>query len=149
MSEVRDKISEDLKQAMRDKDQDKLGTLRMIKTEIVKKETSDKANELDENGLLKLLNTMKKQRVEAIEQYEKAGRQELADQEKREITIIESYLPKALSSEEIASIVKQAIEEVGATEMKQMGQVMKNAVAKAAGRADGKLISSEVRKQLQ
>ncbi|BBM82901.1 GatB/YqeY domain-containing protein [Candidatus Uabimicrobium amorphum] len=148
MSDVRSKISEDLKQAMREKNQDKVATLRMLKTEIVKQETSDKAKELDEKGLLKLLNTMKKQRLEAIEQYEKAERQELADQEKRELVIIEEYLPKQLSAEEITAIVKEAISEVGASDMKQMGQVMKSAVAKAAGRADGKAISAEVRKQL-
>ena len=148
MSDVRNKISEDLKQAMRDKNQDKVATLRMLKTEIVKHETSDKAAQLDEKGLLKLLNTMKKQRLEAIEQYEKAQRQELADQEKRELAIIEEYLPKQLSAEEISAIVKEAISEVGASDMKQMGQVMKSAVAKAAGRADGKAVSAEVRKQL-
>lgn len=148
MSDVRNKISEDLKQAMRDKNQDKVATLRMLKTEIVKQETSDKATQLDEKGLLKLLNTMKKQRLEAIEQYEKAQRQELADQEKRELAIIEEYLPKQLSAQEISALVKEAIAEIGASDMKQMGQVMKSAVAKAAGRADGKVISAEVRKQL-
>lgn len=148
MSDVRNKISEDLKQAMRDKNQDKVATLRMLKTEIVKQETSDKATQLDEKGLLKLLNTMKKQRLEAIEQYEKAQRQELADQEKRELAIIEEYLPKQLSAEEISALVTEAISEIGASDMKQMGQVMKSAVAKAAGRADGKVISAEVRKQL-
>ena len=148
MSDVRDKISEDLKQAMRNKEQDKLSTLRMIKTEIVKKETSESAKALDESGLVKLLNTMKKQRIEAIEQYEKANRQELADKEKKELEVIESYLPKALSADEISAIVQDAVSELGATDMKQMGQVMKIAVAKAAGRADGKVISAEVRKQL-
>ncbi len=148
MSLVRERISENLKEAMRAKDEIRVSTLRMLKTEIVKLETEKGKVELDEAGLLKLLSTMKKQREESIEQYEKAGRQELADQEKQEIAIIETFLPQPLSTEELSQMVKDAIAEAGVASMKEMGKVMKIATAKAAGRANGKIISAEVRAQL-
>lgn len=148
MSLVRERISENLKEAMRAKDEIRVSTLRMLKTEIVKLETEKGKTELDEAGLIKLLSTMKKQREESIEQYEKAGRQELADQEKQEIAIIETFLPQPLSTEELSQMVKDAIAESGVASMKEMGKVMKIATAKAAGRANGKVISAEVRAQL-
>ena len=119
----------------------------MLKAEIIKKEAEGKG-EVDENTLIVLLKTMKKQREEVIPQYEEAGRAELAEKERAELAIIESYLPSELSEEELNKMVTEAIAEAGATDAKAMGNVMKIVMAKAGGRADGKRVSAMVKAAL-
>lgn len=145
MSVIRDRITEEIKAAMKARDNNRLTTLRMIKAEILKKETSSGANEIDENGLISLLQTMKKQREDSIAQFEKGGRQELADKEKMEIETIETFLPKQLTDEELGKIAAETIAALGVTDMKGMGPVIKEVKLKTAGAADGKRISMTVK----
>jgi uncharacterized protein YqeY len=146
---LHDRLSEDLKQAMRAKDQLRMDVIRMIKAAVLNKELELKKN-LDDAEMSRVMTALVKQRREAAEQYQKAQRDDLAGKELREITIIEGYLPKALSQEEIAQVVETAIRETGATALKDMGNVMKAAMARLAGQAvDGKQISDLVRVKLQ
>src|SRR5713101_231269 len=130
---LRDKIITDLTAAMKAKDAARTSTLRMLKAAIVNRQI-EKGGELDEEELMKLLRTQVKQRRDSVEQYEKGGRQDLVDKETAEIAVIESYLPKAASPEEIEQAVATAIAETGATSMKDMGAVMKAAMAGLAGK---------------
>jgi len=142
---AREQITQEIKTAMKARDTERLNTLRMIKSEIMKKETASGASELDDNGMIGLLQTMKKQREDSIAQFEKGGRQELADKEKAEIAIIESFLPKQLNDQELTQIAAAAIAELGAVDMKGMGPVIKMVKEKTAGAADGKRISMAVK----
>lgn len=143
-------VDNDIKDAMRAKDMPRLNTLRMLKTAMknaaIEKGGADAV--LDEAESTAIIRKQVKQRQDSIEGFEKGGRPELAANEKAEIEILNTYLPQALSAEEITAIVKDAIAEAGATTRQQMGAVMKIASAKAAGRVDGKSLSSEVQKQL-
>ena len=145
-----ERISQDITAAMKARQEHRLSTLRMVKTAIQNKEI-DKRGPLDDQEAMAVLNTLIKQRKDSIEQFTKGGRKELADKEAAEITIIEGYLPKAAGAEEIASVVRTTISEMGSPTMKDMGNVMKNAMAKfaAAGtRVDGKLVSETVKRLL-
>ncbi|MGQ0812794.1 MAG: GatB/YqeY domain-containing protein [Nitrospiraceae bacterium] len=146
---LHDRLTEDLKTAMRAKDQLRMDVIRMIKAAALNKELELKKT-LDDADMSRIMTTLIKQRKEAAEQYEKANRDDLAKKELREISIIEAYLPRALSTEELTHIVEMAIRESGATSLKEMGNVMKVVMARLAGQnADGKLISDLVRSQLQ
>ncbi|MCH1408201.1 MAG: GatB/YqeY domain-containing protein [Verrucomicrobiales bacterium] len=146
MSELSQQITEDMKTAMREKNTLALNTIRMLKSNIknaaIEKGGADA--ELEDAEVMAVVRKEVKKRQDSIEQYEKAGRDELADQEKAEIKILNGYLPEPLSEEEIAGIVDAAISEVGATSRKEMGQVMKIVQEKVAGRADGKTLSQAV-----
>ena len=146
-----ERISQDITAAMKARQEHRLSTLRMVKTAIKNKEI-DKRGPLDDQEAMAVLNTLIKQRKDSIEQFTKGGRKELADKEAAEITIIEGYLPKAAGAEEIASVVRTTISEMGSPTMKDMGNVMKNAMAKfaAAGtRVDGKVVSETVKRLLR
>ena len=135
---------------MRAKDMPKLNTLRMLKA-AMKNASIEKGGAeavLDDTEATVIIRKQIKQRQDSIEGFEKGGRPELAANEKAEIDVLNTYLPQALSAEEVAAIVKDAIAEAGATTKQQMGAVMKIASAKAAGRVDGKTLSGEVQKQL-
>ena len=122
----------------------------MVKSALRSKEI-DKRAPLDEKEALAILSTLIKQRKDSVEQFTKGGRQELADKEAAEIVIIESYMPKAAGEEEVAVTVRAAITEMGTPTMKDMGTVMKNAMAKFAAtgtRVDGKLVSEIVKREL-
>lgn len=143
-----DRLSEDLKQAMRSKDQLRMDVIRMIKAAALNKEIELK-KDLDDADLSRIMTQLIKQRKESVEQYQKAKRDDLAGKELKEIAIIESYLPKALSADEIAQAVSAAIQETGATSLKDMGTVMKAVMAKLAGQTvDGKQVSELVRSKL-
>lgn len=150
MSELSQQITEDMKTAMRAKDTVALNTIRMLKSSIknaaIEKGGADA--ELDDTEISNVIRKEVKKRQDSIEQYESAGRQELADQEKVEIEVLNGYLPEPLAEEEIAKIVDEAIAEVGATSRKEMGQVMKIVQEKTAGRADGKTLSQAVMSKL-
>ncbi len=150
MSELSKQIVADMKTAMKSKDQVALTTLRSLKAEF-QKVTIDKYGadgELDETETIAVVRKAIKQRQDSVESFEKAGRQDLVDKEKAEIAILEGYLPSPLSQEEIVKLVEDAIAEVGATSKKEMGQVMKLVQERAAGRAEGKVLSQEVGKRL-
>ena len=143
-------VDNDIKDAMRAKDMPKLNTLRMLKA-AMKNAAIEKGGAegvLDDVEASAIIRKQIKQRQDSIEGFEKGGRLELAANEKAEIDVLNTYLPQALSADEVTAIVKDAIAESGATTKQQMGAVMKIASAKAAGRVDGKTLSSEVQKQL-
>lgn len=143
-------IDEDLKNAMRAKDTLRLGVLRMLKSAVkyaaIEKSGLDGA--LDDVEVAQIIRKQLKQRQDSVDGFEKGGRPELAHKEREEIEVLVAYLPKGLSPEEIATLVQEAIVEAGATSKAQMGVVMKLVQAKAAGRVDGKSLSTEVQKQL-
>jgi uncharacterized protein YqeY len=146
---LKDKITADLTDAMRAKDAEKVSTLRMVKANLMNRQI-EKGGELTDDEVTKALQSLVKQRRDSIEQYEKAGRTELAEKEAAEIAHIDIYLPQAASPEEIEQAVADAVAETGATSMKEMGNVMKAALAKLAGKtADGKAVNEAVRSKLQ
>ena len=146
---LKDTISEDIKQAMKSRDQGALRALRAIKAAILLAETAEGANgELSSDEELKLLVRQAKQRKDAIEQFEANGRGDLAAGEKEELEVIERYLPKALTEEELKTELQQIITETGATGPADLGKVMGLATRKLAGRADGKLVSQLVKAML-
>jgi uncharacterized protein YqeY len=141
-------VQKDMVDAMRNKQELRLSTLRMMKAALQNKRI-DKRADLDEREELQVFTTMIKQRKDSIEQFEKGNRPELAAREAQEIVIIEGYMPKAVGEEEIVATVRAVIAEMGSPTMKDMGAVMKNAKAKFGdARVDGKLLSEAVKKQL-
>ena len=145
---LREQIVSDLTASMKAQDASRTSTLRMVKAAIMNRRI-EKGAELDDDEVQKLLRSLVKQRRDSIEQYEKAGRQELVDKEKAEIDVIEAYLPQAASAEEIEQAVVAAIAETGASSMKDMGKVMKAAQAALAGKnADGRVVSETVKGKL-
>lgn len=143
-----EQIVSDLTAAMKAQEAGRTSTLRMVKAAMMNRKI-EKGGELDDEEVQKLLRSLVKQRRDSIEQYEKAGRQELVEKEQAEIDVIETYLPQAASQAEIETAVAAAIAETGATSMKDMGKVMKAAQAALAGKnADGKQISETVKSKL-
>jgi len=141
-------IISDLTASMKAQDAPRTSTLRMVKAAMMNRKI-EKGSELDDDDVQKLLRSLVKQRRDSIEQYEKAGRQELVDKEKAEIGVIETYLPQAASADEIEAAVAAAIAQTGATSIKDMGKVMKSAQAALAGKnADGKLVADTVKAKL-
>jgi uncharacterized protein YqeY len=141
-------IQKDLTTAMKTKDEFRLSVLRMVKSAIKYKET-EKIRALDETESIQILQTLVKQRKESIDQFTKGGRQDLADKEAKELTIIESYLPAGASDAEMDAAISKAITETSATSIKQMGSVVKAAKAALEGKTvDGKALSDRVRSRL-
>lgn len=146
---LNEKIIADMTAAMKAKDADKVGALRMVKANLMNRKI-EKGGELSDEEVQKALQSLVKQRRDSIEQYESAGRADLAAKEAAEIAVIEVYLPQAATSEEIAAAVSAAVAQTGATSMKDMGVVMKAALAQLAGKsADGKAVSEAVKASLQ
>lgn len=141
-------IVSDLTASMKAQEALRTSTLRMVKAALMNRQI-EKGGALDDDEVLKLLRSLVKQRRDSVEQYEKAGRQELADKEKAEIEIIEVYLPQSASQEEIEHAVTKAIAETGAASMKDMGKVMKAVQAALTGKnADGRMVSEVVKANL-
>ncbi|WHZ22671.1 MAG: Transamidase GatB domain protein [Nitrospira sp.] len=146
---LRDRLSEDLKSAMKSRDQLRMDVIRMIKAAVLNKEVELK-QDLDDAAMSRIMTTLIKQRKEAAEQFEKGNRQDLAAKERQEIIIIEGYLPTALPTDEVVHIVDAVIKESGASSLKDMGQVMKAVMARLAGQSvDGKVVSDLVKAALQ
>ncbi|MBE7515546.1 MAG: GatB/YqeY domain-containing protein [Chloracidobacterium sp.] len=143
-----EQIIADLTEAMKAKDADRVGTLRLVKAALTNRKI-DKGADLDEGEIIKTLQTLVKQRRDSIDQYRNAGRDELAAKEQNEIDIISVYLPQAATDEEIAAAVDAAIRETGASTMKDMGLVMKAVLARLADKSpDGKAVSEAVKGKL-
>lgn len=141
-----DQISEDIKSAMKARDKVRLETLRNIKKVFLEAKTAPGANDtLEDDAALKIIAKLAKQGKETAVTYTQAGRQDLADAELAQVAVLESYLPKQLTEEEITAIVKTIITETGATSMKEMGKVMGIANKQMAGKADGRVISGIVK----
>lgn len=146
---LKEKLDADLKDAMRARNQVRLDTIRSIKSAVMYKEVQGgEGTVLDDDGVLKVITSLVKQRKDSIEQFAAAKRQDLVDKETGELAVLQGYLPQQLSPAEIEVLVADAIRETGAADMKAMGLVMKAVQAKAAGRAEGKLISEIVKKKL-
>jgi uncharacterized protein YqeY len=149
MPTIRERLDADLKDAMRSKDELKLSVIRMAKSAIKYKEVEGTNKVLDEAGILNVLTTMLKQRRDSIEQYRAGNRADLAEKEEKEVAIIQSYLPQQLSAAELSAEIAKAIGEAQAKGPKDMGNVMKIVTPRLKGKAEGKLISEEVKAQLQ
>lgn len=140
-------LQEAVKDAMRAREKQKLGALRLIMAEIKRKEVDERC-EVDDEAVLTILTKMLKQRRDSFSQFEAAGRQDLADQEQFELDLIAEYLPKALSESEINDLIAEAITEIGATAIKHMGQVMAYLKPKLQGRADMGQVGAQVKQKL-
>jgi uncharacterized protein len=147
---IQERIDFDLKEAMRAKDTTKLAVLRMLKSALkyAAIAKSGAEAELSDAEAAQVIRKQVKQRQDSIESFEKAGRPELVQKEQKELSILNGYLPQAMSAAEVEQTVREAIAEVGATSKAQMGAVMKAVHAKVAGRVDGKTLSQEVLRQL-
>lgn len=149
MSDLKQQISTDLTTAMKARDKVTASTLRMVMTAIQNAQVAgDAAKELTDDEVLAVITKEGKKRRDAIAEYEKAGRAELAAAEQAELEVLEAYLPQQLSDAELESLVAQAVAEAGVTEKSQMGQAMKAAQAKVAGRAEGGRVAAAVKKHL-
>ena len=145
---LKQQIISDLTASMKAQDAPRTSTLRMVKAAVMNREI-EKGGELGDEEMMKLLRSLVKQRRDSVEQYEKGGRQELADKEKTEIEVIEAYLPQAAPRDEIEAAVAAAIAETGASSMKDMGRVMKGVQSALAGKnADGRTVSEIVKAKL-
>ena len=143
-SELKIRINEDMKAAMRAKEKERLGTIRLILAAIKQREVDERI-ELDDTQVLAVLDKMVKQRRDSIEQYVNAGREELADKERFELDIIQSYMPAALSEAELDAIIKEVVVALGASSMQDMGRVMAELKPKIQGRADMGQVSQKVK----
>lgn len=144
---LKEKLMEDLKSAMKEKDEIKKNTVQMIRAAILQVE-KDKQIELDDEKIIEIIAKEAKKRKDSLPDYEKSGREDLIKQVKEEIEIISKYLPKQLTKEEISQIVAEIIKQTGATSIKEMGAVMKEAKAQIGAKADGKTINEVVRELL-
>ena len=142
------RILEDVKDAMRARDKARLGTLRMVTAAIKQQEVDRRASPLDDSAVVAVLEKMLKQRRESVRQYEVAGREDLASVERKEMVVIEQYMPRALDAAEVAAIIEAAIDDAGAATMKDMGRVMGLLKPRVQGRADMGAVSASVRARL-
>lgn len=147
MSELKAKLTEDMKTAMRGSEKERLLTIRLILS-AVKQQEVDTREEQSDDDIIASLTKMQKQRRESITQFEQAGRQDLVDKEKQELEIISEYLPEALSDDEIEKLIAQAMTESGASSMKDMGKIMGILKPKLAGRADMGVVSAKIKSAL-
>ncbi|NCF29294.1 MAG: GatB/YqeY domain-containing protein [Gammaproteobacteria bacterium] len=146
-TQLKNRILEDVTAAMRARDKPRLGTLRLV-TAAIKQLEVDSRVELDDPGVLTVLEKMLKQRRDSLQQYSDAGRQDLADQESYEIAVIEAYMPEALPTEELDALIDATIAETGASSMRDMGKVMGLLKPQVQGRADLGAVSSTVKQKL-
>ncbi len=144
---LKDQLMQDMKEAMKGKQADRLGTIRQLRSAIKNKEI-ELGQDLDDNAILGVIGTAVKQRREAAQMYNENDRLELAAKEEAELAILQGYLPAQLSEEDIRSIVVEVITETGATSMKDMGQVMPQVMGRTKGSADGKVVNQLVRELL-
>jgi uncharacterized protein YqeY len=144
---LKERITDDMKAAMRAKDSERLGTIRLLMAAMKQKEVDERV-ELDDAAVIGILDKMLKQRKDSIEAFEKASRQDLADKEKSEVTVLQAYLPARLSAAEITAEVKSIVAELGANGPGDMGKVMGAAKARLAGKADMGQVSAAVKAAL-
>ena len=146
-SALKTHINDDVKAAMRSKDKERLATLRLLTAAIKQKEVDERI-ELNDDQIITVLEKMLKQRKDSIEQYEKAGRDELAEAERKEVTILQEYMPEQLSDAEVDALIDEAINATGASAMKDMGKVMGMLKPKLAGKADMGAVSGKIKAKL-
>ena len=144
---LKDRITEDMKAAMRAKDAERLGTIRLLTAAMKQKEVDERV-QLDDTAVIAIVDKLIKQRKDSVDAFTKAGRQDLADKEAAEITVLQGYLPARLSADEVATQVKAIVAELGAKGPGDMGKVMGAAKTQLAGKADMGLVSAAVRRAL-
>jgi len=144
---LKERIDNDLKESLKAKDESRVSTLRLLKSALKNLEI-EKQEELKDEDIVAAIKKQAKQRKDSIEEFKKGNRQDLVEKEAKELAVLKEYLPEEMSQEELAEIVKSAISESGATSAKDMGLVMKEAMAKVGGRADGKAVSAMVKEEL-
>jgi uncharacterized protein YqeY len=145
--DLQQRLTEAMKEAMKAKQTERLGVIRLIRT-AVKNAEIDQRKEMDDDAIIAVMSTLLKQRRESAQIYRDNERLDLAEKEEREIEVLQEFLPQALSEEEIKQLIAQAVAEVGATSMKEMGAVMKLVTAQTVGRADGRQVSELVKASL-
>jgi uncharacterized protein YqeY len=148
---LKDQIMADLKQAMKDKEQDKLRVLRSLKAKLLEKEISERKDgeaSLSDEQTIDVLMKAAKQRKESIDQFKSGGREDLVENEEMELEIIDSYLPKMLSEEEVRDVARQKIDALGAETMADMGKVMGVMMQELKGKAEGSVVSKVVKEEL-
>lgn len=145
---LKDRISEDLKGAIKSGDKPRLSVVRLLKSEIINKEIQ-KGGELEEDEIFGLLSSMIRKRKEAIEQFKSADRQDLVDRETKELDILRGYQPAQLSETELQQFIDEAVKEIGADDISVLGEVMKTVMPKLRGRAEGALVRDMVAKRLK
>lgn len=145
---IKERIQEDMKTAMRSKEKERLAVIRLIMAAIKQKEV-DERKTLTDAEIIGVLDKMVKQRRDSISQYTEANRQDLADKEQAEITVIQTYLPQPLTDSELADLIEQAIAQVGAASVKELGKVMGVIKPQVQGRADMKAVSEKIKKRLE
>jgi uncharacterized protein YqeY len=145
---LKERILEDIKVAMKAKNAERLEALRFLNAAIKNREIEIRPTAINDQEVIGVIQKLSKQRLDSIEQYKNAGRNDLATKEESELSILKEYLPTPLSESEVKSLVQEIITKVGATGMKDMGRVMKEAQEKAQGRADGKILSTIVKEKL-
>lgn len=144
---LQEKLIEEMKQAMKSNDKIRLSTIRMIRSAVKNKEIEQRG-QLDDEDILRVIQGMERKGEESLEQFQIGRRMDLVEKEKKELEILRSFLPKALSQEEVVEIIDQTIKEVEASSSKDLGKVMKSVMPKLAGKADGKLINQLVKERL-
>jgi len=144
---LKERITEDMKAAMRASDKERLSTIRMVQAAIKQREVDERIT-LDDSQVIAVLEKMVKQRKESVVQFEQGGRADLADKEKAEIALLQTYLPAQLSAAEVDALIKEAIAATGAASVKDMGKVMGVVKTKAAGRADMGAVSARIKAAL-
>jgi len=144
---LKERITEDMKAAMRASDKERLSTIRMVQAAIKQREVDERIT-LDDSQVIAVLEKMVKQRKESVVQFEQGGRADLADKEKAEIALLQTYLPAQLSEAEVDALIKEAIAATGAASVKDMGKVMGMVKTKAAGRADMGAVSARIKAAL-
>lgn len=145
---IKERLKADMISSMKNKEKERLEAIRFIQA-AVKKVEVDTRKDLDDAAIIGILANLSKQRKDSIEQFRKGGRQDLVEKEEAELKVLQSYMPAQMSADELAALVATVIQETGATGMKDMGAVIKGVMAKAAGRAEGSVVSEVVKKKLQ
>lgn len=145
---LKERLSKDLKETMKNKDKLRKNVIILIQSDIKQLEV-DKRVELEEQDIIEIISRQLKQRKDALEEFRKAERKDLIDQTEEEIHYLLQYLPEQLSEDEITNIVKETISEIGANSLKDMGKVMAAVIPKVKGKADGKIVNQVVKQQLQ
>jgi uncharacterized protein YqeY len=145
---MENKLSENLKEALKAGDKIKISTLRLMLSEVKNRKIADRTDKLQDETMIGIIQKMARQRKESIEQFKKGGREDLAEKESKELSILEEYLPQQLSEEDLEKIVSESIAQTGAASIKDMGKVMKDVMSRVQGQADGKIVGELVKKKL-
>ena len=145
---LKTQILDDIKTAMKGRDMETVSALRMVNSSLKNKEIEVRPNELTEQDIIGVLKKLSKQRKDSIEQFQKAGRNDLVEKEQKELSVLEKYLPEQMGEAQVATIVEACIAELGASSMKDMGKVMQAVTGKTQGSADNKLVSQIVKAKL-